>query len=142
VADWKNDLANLFESKDKDAALGDPKQQQAAKVKAFFTTVIVPAFEELKAELTKHGRQLQIQSGKPDVASLTIMSRQGCELDCRVEMQVKPNGTILPVYRERSLEAGGRYFSEEALAGGMNTTKEQFLQQLVLRYKGRLNAKA
>lgn len=142
MADWKNDLANLFESKDKNAASGDPKQQQAAKVKAFLTTVIIPAFEELKAELTKHGRQLQIQANKPDVAALTIMGRQGCELDCQVEVRPKPDGTSIPYYRERNLESGGRYYSEELLSQGMKSTKDEFLQFLVNRYKGRLNAKA
>lgn len=141
MADWKNELTNLFEAKAKEEAVGDPKQQQLARVKAFFGAVVVPAFEELKAELTKHGRQVQIQSSKPDVAGVTIMSRQGNELDALVEFRAKPDGTSIPIYRERGTGAGSRYFSEEPLAQGTETTKDQFLQFLVLRYKQRLNPK-
>jgi hypothetical protein len=139
MADWKNDLSNLFEAKAKEEAAGDPKQQQAARVKAFFATVVIPAFEELKVELTKHGRQVQIQHSKPGVAGLTITSRQGNELDALVEFRAKSDGTSVPIYRERGAGAGSRYFSEEPLAQGMSTTTDQFLQFLVLRYKQRLN---
>jgi hypothetical protein len=62
VSDWKSELANLFQ-----AELEEIKAQAAE----YLLGTVLPAFEELKAELKKYGREATIQSS-PGAVSITV----------------------------------------------------------------------
>ena len=78
MAEWKSDLDDMFKSREQkaDAAAEKQKETQTA-VEEYLSTEVIPAFEELKAQLEKHGRQVTV-SKRSDSASI-IMGFQGNE---------------------------------------------------------------
>src|SRR5258708_4487830 len=72
MADWKSDLGGFFEQRN------NSHQETSAKAnehpdehKQFIASVVVPAFEEVKAELEKYGESITIYGGS-ESASISV----------------------------------------------------------------------
>ena len=63
MEDWKKDLIEFFTKKEEKNMLDEedikPKKAEAER---FFASVIIPVFEEVKAELKKYGREVIINA--------------------------------------------------------------------------------
>jgi hypothetical protein len=141
VVDWQSDLAQFFQAKDQkqkddDEKLSDTKLRAAE----FFRSVAVPAFEAVKVELEKYGRDVRIGSSS-DWASMSISFKGQPELEYTLKVHISP-GRAMPYpetkYRDRS--DGKTYRAEGFLKGGSDDsidtiTKDDVIRHLLADYK-------
>ncbi len=147
MADWKADLAQHFDQeqqkKQEDQATAETNSE---KTKHFIATVVVPAFEEVKAELEKLGKSAQVYAdansasiyiswGKPD--PITHRYTDDLKYYIKVRRGVFPYPEM--VYHDR----GQRYRAGDFLRGGGNdytleqVTKEDIIKHLTNEIKNR-----
>jgi len=66
--DWEKILSGTFERIDetekKEQQVGKRIKQNRAKAEEFISSVVAPAFEELKPELEKHNQKVEISTGE------------------------------------------------------------------------------
>ena len=55
--DWRTDLGSFFEKQNKSRA-----ERQLSDIEKFVKNVVVPAFDDLKPELEKYGRAVNVRS--------------------------------------------------------------------------------
>lgn len=85
---WKTDLASFFQSSAHEQQESERKRQETnSAVAVFYSTVVAPAFEDLRAELERHGRSV-IVTARTDYASITVHheDRQEIRYDMKVNM--------------------------------------------------------
>jgi len=106
-SDWKSELGKFMDDQS--------RSQQSAKAQAdhdltaaktFIKSVVVPAFETVKAELTKYGKNIEIHSGS-DFANIQINEGEVEEM----AYSIKVRG-IFPYMEKTHRSHGRRYVSE------------------------------
>jgi len=100
MADWQDDLGTFFKQKEQTHA-----EQERSEVERFISDVAMPAYEQLKAELEKYGREVSIR----ETASAATIAVQSCGVDeFRYSLQGRtfPEG-ILPFAELLSRERKG-----------------------------------
>ncbi len=121
MADWQNTLDRFFIDTDK--ADNEPKQSPFEK---FITEVAVPAFEELRPALEKHGRRVVIRSSASS-AVITVFEGTTEEIMYRLQERTLPDRK-LPYAQVRLRERGGlRLVTVEAMVrpgGGEYLTED------------------
>jgi hypothetical protein len=94
---WRDSLGTFFKQK------SGGQQPPGAELAAFITQTAIPAFESLREELEKHGRDVTIRE-TPTSAMISVHFMGSEELTYRVQGRTYPNG-VLPYaevrYRER-----------------------------------------
>ena len=108
MADWRSNLGRFFEEKQ-----AEEENPERSAFSRFILEVVVPAFEEIGAELEKHDREVIIRSAQTSAA--LIVSRDGEEeMTYRVRGRTYPNG-MLPFAELRFRERKGlRYIRVES----------------------------
>src|SRR4051812_34692208 len=110
MADWKDDLNTFFKDKEQQASMNEEKSKDAAAmVETFISTVVKPAFEELKAEFEKNGKEVNVSVGR-DSASIVIDPNKYEKFDYRI----RARGSM-PYTEQRSKMEGQTYKWEEYL---------------------------
>jgi hypothetical protein len=91
MADWRSELANFFNKTESEAR---KKEEELTKIKIettkFYSDEVIPAFEELKAELESHGREIEISKGL-ESARIIVKYRNRTELAYEVKVRIHPN---------------------------------------------------
>jgi len=78
MTDWKGDLESFFAEKDRqNKAYAEQRQNAELQSASFLSNTVVPAFEEIQAELEKYGREVKIS-----------------HLDQGVNIQISFNGSL------------------------------------------------
>jgi hypothetical protein len=142
MTDWiLTDLDEFLEHKEiNDAAEQADLAQTKCEVAEYLNTVVIPAFEQLKAPLEKHGRKVDI-FGTPgtDSVSIQVNYKEKRELDYSVKIQFQPRHAR-PHVITKTREAGQYYRSESPVKNGwddsiLNVTQEDIMKNFLDHYK-------
>jgi hypothetical protein len=115
MTDWKSDLSDFFDKQGQKAQTEAERQKETqSDVKEYLSIEVMPALEELRSELEKHGRQISVHEGA-ESAGITV-GFQGNE---EFQFSVKAQGSrVYPETRFRERTNGKMYRAEGSFRGG------------------------
>jgi hypothetical protein len=88
---WKKNLASFFKKQKEEKEEKEEKHShEKSRVEKFYSTIVNPAFEELKSELKKHGRAVEVYTERRDFASIIVQFEGDEELDYSIEVMLYP----------------------------------------------------
>jgi hypothetical protein len=88
---WKKKLANFFKEQEEEKEEKEEKHShEKLRVENFYLSIVNPAFEELKSELKKHGRTVEVYTERRDFASIIVQFEGEEELDYSIEVMLYP----------------------------------------------------
>jgi hypothetical protein len=91
MKNWKKMLASFFEIQKEEKEKKEKKHShEKLRVEEFYSTIVNPAFEELKSELKKHGREVDVYTERRDYASIIVQFEGAEELDYSIEVMLYP----------------------------------------------------
>jgi len=139
MADWQNTLDSFFKESEK--ADNEPK---LTPFESFVTEVAVPAFEELRPALEKHGRRVVVRSSASS-AVITVFDGTTEEIMYRLQERTLPDRR-LPYAQVRMRERGGlRLVTVEAMLRPGNSdyhiediTREDVINSVLQHYMSRV----
>ncbi len=145
MSEWKTELSKLLQARKEKAKqnreLIGKVQEQA---KAFLNAVVVPALEEFREEIVKHGRQAKVQFNGLNGAGIEVSVSTTRELDYSIKLYISPDGfTAAEVKRFRNPADGKLFRGESPLGGSADGTvhkhsKESILKRVFEAYKASL----
>lgn len=101
MADWKGQLAGFFEESKKSRV-----EAEQSEMAGFLSRVVIPALNDLRAELMKHGRSVVVRESRN--SAVIVVSHNGEEeISYRIQSRTFPN-TVLPFAEIRFRERRGR----------------------------------
>ena len=139
MADWQNTLDSFFKESEK--ADNEPK---LTPFESFVTEVAVPAFEELRPALEKHGRRVVVRSSASS-AVITVFDGTTEEIMYRLQERTLPDRR-LPYAQVRMRERGGlRLVTVEAMLRPGNSdyhiedlTRQDVINSVLQHYMSRV----
>lgn len=88
MSDWKDDLELFFEEKERqNKAYTEQRQNAELQSASFLSNTVVPAFEEIRAELEKYGREVII-SNKNQAVNIQIFYESSLEFDYWIKVDI------------------------------------------------------
>ena len=88
MSDWKDDLESFFEEKERqNKAYTEQRQNAELQSASFLSNTVVPAFEEIRAELEKYGREAII-SNKNQAVNIQIFYESSLEFDYWIKVDI------------------------------------------------------
>ena len=138
--DWKPELKKLFDDLETKHAVKKEKElEQSVENEMFLRDEVRPAFEELKTELEKYGRQVEIRIGSI-AGGIQVLYQHKLEFDLSVQFH---GGHPYPY--ERYIDKEGRHGASEGFfrSGSQDYTikdikKDELLKYALARYKDAL----
>ncbi len=135
MADWQNDLGAFFKQKEQTHA-----EMERSEVEHFLTDVAMPAYEQLKAELEKYGREVVIRE-TASAATLVVQNDGADEFRYSLQGRTFPEG-ILPFAELLSRERKGiRMIRTESMVRSgsdysiLDITSEEVIAHFLAHYK-------
>lgn len=136
--EWRKDLGSFFETQNKSRA-----ERKLSDIEKFVRNVVVPAFDDLKGELEKHGRAVNVRSSA-STATLLVQHGGADEFTYCVQGRTFPD-RIVPfaeiVCKERK---GVRLIRTESMFRGDNEytidsiEKDEVIQHFLSNYMSRV----
>ena len=139
MADWKQDLNQFFTDAEKARAT-----EETTDLGRFLRDVALPAFEELRAELEKHGRQVTVR--QTESAATLMATKNGVEeLTYRIEGRRFPS-KVLPTVEVRFREPKGlKYISAQSMLRSgepnydmLDITRDEVIRHFIEHYTYRV----
>jgi hypothetical protein len=91
MKNWKKTLANFFKKQKESRGEKEIKHSHdKLRVEKFYSTIVNPAFEELKSELRRYGRDVEVYIERKDFASIIVNFEGEEELDYSIEVMISP----------------------------------------------------
>lgn len=138
LSDWRKDLDEFMAKKESEKATKEKlAEEKRARDKAFVAEKLVPALEEVKSELEKHGREVSV-SASDDRASIRVSFKGRSELDLTIDASL---GTD-EIFTNKT--TGGTFSAKGHLGSGYPSpkpetiTKDEIVVAVVSRFKDRL----
>jgi hypothetical protein len=134
-SDWKSELGNFVQAQNRSEQ--DAKTQadhDVAQAKNFIKSVVVPAFEAVRDELTKYGKQVEVHAGS-DFASIQISQGDVEEMTYFIKVR-----GIFPFMEKTHRSHGRRYISEGYIRSGSHDytveeiDKDEIINHLIWEY--------
>jgi hypothetical protein len=143
MKDWKKILASFFEKqKEEKGEKEEKRSKEKLRVEKFYATIVTPAFEELKSEFKKHGREVEVYSERRDFASISIDFEGEEELDYSIEVMLSPGLAFpRPVIHYTEWASSRRLRAEGFLRKGIqdydisDIKKEEIIEHFLNEYK-------
>jgi hypothetical protein len=139
MSDWKSDLDDFIRNKERQEKVDEDKlKEMNSKVKEFYSTIVTPAFEELKKELEKHQREVQM-SAEHNLASIIVKYEGELELDYSIKVSTK--GTHPSQQTHFRDKSGRTHRAEGYLRSGnqdytiYDITKDDIIKNFISEYK-------
>ena len=127
MSDWKSDLDDLFTKKEKEVKSTEENVSKAeAEIKSFFSGIVVPAFEDVKPELEKHQREVNISSGSGS-AGIEVIYKGNLELRYSINTKIRPDGSVF-LYPE--IHFRDRDDDKMCVADGYLRSEDYFMAQI------------
>jgi hypothetical protein len=129
MTDWKQELGSFF--KESEAAQEEEKLSDLAR---FISDVAGPAFQQIAAELEKHGREV-IMRMTASSAAVIVRQNGNEEITYRIQGRTFPNG-VLPYAEVRFRERKGLKFirvEDMVRSGNADYTIGDITQDEVIR---------
>ncbi len=98
MADWRKNLGGALKK-----TAQKQFEKESTQMARFVISTAVPAFEELREELERHGREVFIRNAESSVA-LIVHNRGEEEINYRIQSRMFPSGVVPYAdvrYRER-----------------------------------------
>jgi hypothetical protein len=149
LENWKNILAGYFiKQKEERGEKAEKLSQNKLRVEKFYSTVVYPAFEELKSELRKYGREVDVYTERKDYASIIVHFEGEEEFDYSIEMMISPGRVYpRPVIHYTEWASSRRLRTEGSLRIGIqdydisNIKKEEIIEHFLSEYKNYIEVK-
>jgi hypothetical protein len=129
MADWRKELGSFLDSTDNSGA-----EEKGSELGSFIADTVLPAFEEIRAELVSRGREVNVRDS--EMSAVIVVNYQGEEeLSYRVQGRTFPDRQ-LPFAKVRFRERKGlRRISVESMfrSGQPDYTMEDIGQDEVIR---------
>jgi len=91
MKNWKKNLAGFFEKQKESKREKEIKHShEKVRVEEFYSKIVNPAFEELRSELKRHGRDVEVYTERKDFASIIVNFEGAEELDYSIEVMISP----------------------------------------------------
>jgi hypothetical protein len=143
MKDWKKILASFFEKQKEEKGEKEEKHsREKLRVEEFYATIVNPAFEELKSELKKHGREVDVYTQRRDFASIIVQFEGEEELDYSIEVMLYPGLAFpRPVIHYTEWASSRRLRVEGLLRKGIqdydisDITKDEIIEHFLNEYK-------
>lgn len=140
---WKKILAKFFEKQKEEKKNKEEKHShEKLRVQKFYSTIVKPAFEELKSELKKHGREVEVYTERRDFASIIVQFKGEEELDYSIEVMLYPGLAFpRPVIHYTEWASSRRLRVEGLLRTGIqdydifDITKDEIIEHFLNEYK-------
>ena len=141
--DWKKILAGFFEKqKEEKGEKEEKRSQEKLRVEKFYATIVKPAFEELKSEFNKYGREVEVYTERRDFASIILYFEAEEELDYSIEVMLSSGLAFpRPVIHYTEWASSRRLRAEGFLRKGIQVydisdiTKEEIIEHFLNEYK-------
>ena len=129
MTDWKSDLSDFFDKQGQKAQTEAERQKETqSAVTEYLSIEVMPALEELRSELEKHGRQISLHEGA-ESAGITV-GFQGNE---EFQFSVRAQGSrVYAETRFRERTDGKMYRAEGSFKGG--TTIYDVKKDEIIKY--------
>lgn len=142
MSDWKADLANFLNDKEKKNQINAEKLISAKEsIAKFFSETVMPTFEELKVELEKHQREVVITSNK-EHATIIVNYKGHTEISYSIKINIHSGGVYpFPEIRFIDPTDGKMYKAEGVFRSGAQDydisqiTKDEIIQSFLNQYK-------
>ncbi|MCE9612982.1 MAG: hypothetical protein K8T26_01815 [Lentisphaerae bacterium] len=139
MADWREDLGASL-----NRAEAQKVETRGSELGRFVADVVVPAFEQIRLELERHGRQVTIRHAATS-AALLVTSGGEEEMTYRVQGRMFPIG-VVPFAEVRSRERKGLRLlrSENMFRSGKpdytlrDVTSDEIIQNFLEHYRKRV----
>ena len=112
------------------------------RVEKFYATIVNPAFEELKSELKRHGREVEVYTERRDFASIIVCFESEEELDYSIEVMLSPGLAFpRPVIHYTEWASSRRLRAQGFLRKGIqdydisDIKKEEIIEHFLIKYK-------
>jgi hypothetical protein len=143
MKNWKKMLAGIFEKQKEEKEKKEKKHsQEKLRVEEFYSTIVNPAFEELKSELKKYGREVNVYTERRDFASIIVQFEGEEELDYSIEVMLYPGLAFpRPVIHYTEWASSRRLRVEGLLRKGIqdydifDITKDEIIENFLNEYK-------
>ena len=91
MENWKKILATILKKQKQDSGEKEIKHShEKLRIEKFYSKIVNPAFKELKSELKRHGRDVEVYAERPDFASIIVNFEGEEELDYSIEVMISP----------------------------------------------------
>jgi len=119
MKDWKKDLNNFFnKTEEKEQDKEKRIKEKKSEVESFYSLKVIPIFEELKIELEKHGRRVEVYSTE-GYASITVEFEGIEECSYAIKVRVSPDCAFpYPEYSYTNKKDGKVYESTQGFIRG------------------------
>ncbi len=143
MENWKKILANTLKKQKEGRREKEIKHShEKLRVEKFYSTVVTPAFNELKSELKKYGREVEVYTERKDFASIIVSFEAEEELDYSIEVMISPVHVFpRPVIHYTEWASSRRLRVEGLLRKGTQNydisdiTKEEIIEHFLNEYK-------
>jgi hypothetical protein len=143
MRDWKKILASFLEKqKEEKGEKEEKRSQEKSRVEKFYSTIVNPAFEELKSELRKYGREVEVYTERKDFASIIVQFEGDEELDYSIEVMLYPGLAFpRPVVHYTEWASSRRLRVEGLFRKGIqgydisDITKDEIIENFLNEYK-------
>jgi len=143
MKDWKKTLTRFIEKQKEEQEIKEIKHsQEKVRVEKFYSTIVNPAFEELKSELKKHAREVEVYTERRDFASIIVNFEGEEELDYSIEVMLSPVRVFpRPVIHYTEWASSRRLRIEGLLRKGVqdydisDISKEEIIEHFLNEYK-------
>jgi hypothetical protein len=139
MENWKDDLKSFFEGQKFDKSQKEKDAEIKSQVKKFYSSKVQPAFKNLKKELERYGREVDI-AVSDNFAAIEVNFRGRLEMSYQIKVrQVFPYPEMH--YQDSS---GNGIWAEGAFREGVqkysisDIPKEEIIQNFLREYKSRL----
>jgi hypothetical protein len=143
MENWKKILATTLKKQKEDRKEKEIKHShEKVRVEKFYSTIVNPAFNELKSELRKYGREVEVYTERKDFASIIVSFEAEEELDYSIEVMISPVHVFpRPVIHYTEWASSRRLRVEGLLRKGAQNydisdiTKEEIIEHFLNEYK-------
>ena len=143
MEDWEKRLANFLKKQKKGKVVRkERRSHEKLRVEKMYATIVNPAFEELKSEFKKYGREVEIYTERKDYSSIIVYFEGEEELDYSIEVMLFPGLAFpRPVIHYTEWASSRRLRAEGFLRKGIqdydisDITKEEIIEHFLNEYK-------
>ena len=143
MKDWEKRLASFFEKQiEGKEDKKEKRSQEKLRVEKMYAMIVNPAFEELKSEFKKHGREVEVYTERRDFSSIIVYFEGEEELDYSIEVMLFPGLAFpRPVIHYTEWASSRRLRAEGFLRKGIQNydisdiTKEEIIEHFLNEYK-------
>ena len=143
MENWKKILTTILKKQKEDSREKEIKHShEKLRVEKFYSTIVNPAFNELKSELKRHGRDVDVYTERRDFASIIVNFEAEEELDYSIEVMISPVRVFpRPVIHYTEWASSRRLRVEGLLRKGpqnydiSDISKEEIIEHFLNEYK-------